>query len=135
MVAPITYKGYNSDGNCISTVTGFDANTQINPAEVKAAVEKINSVVTKQLGEVSSKLSNICQDASEAIVVQGTGTDKMVAKIAEEIPTLGPKMVEGLEDLYDRAVEAHDYLQNTNNAVAYNNCWVQDVVSVSGGYN
>ena len=45
MESPKTYHGYDSDDNCITTVTADDATNYINPDEVKQAIDNLEAVL------------------------------------------------------------------------------------------
>jgi len=131
MVYPNTYRGWDQEGKCINTVTAVDANTQINPAEVKAAIDNIKKVVAEQIKAITDALTNISSDQKNAIRIKGVNLEGVIEKVADQITPLGPQMTQGIDDLYDRALEVHDILQQNNNTEAHNNCWIQDVVNVT----
>ena len=130
MVSPVTYRGYDQDGTCIIQRTGVDANTQINPADVKAAIENVKAVFAEQMQNVAKSLTNISEDAEEAVIVQGTNMSKTIEDTATILSQLAEQVTTGIESLYEYAVQAHDSLQENNNATAYNECRVSGVVSI-----
>lgn len=130
MVSPVTYRGFDQEGNCIVQKTGLDANTQINPSEVKAAIENVKNVFAEQMQLIAKSLTNISEDAEDAIIVQGTNMSGTIEDTSTILGQLGTQVTQGIETLYDYAVQAHDTLQETNNARAYNECRVNGVVSI-----
>ena len=130
MVSPVTYRGYDKDGTCITQHTGVDANTQINPAEVKAAIDNVKAVFDEQMQAVATSLTKISEDAEEAIIVQGTNMGQTIEDTANVLKELGGQVTAGIDTLYDYAVQAHDKLQENNNNRAYNECRVNGVVSI-----
>ena len=106
------------------------SNTLINPAEVQAAIDNVKSVFEEQLNNVASSLRDISQDADEAIIVQGTSMEGTIEDTATLLTQVSGQVTQGIDALYDYAVQAHDQLQIIENNKAYNNCIVADVVSV-----
>ena len=129
--SPKTYHGYDKDGKCITTQTGLDANTQINPAEVQAAIDNVKSVFEEQMKNVANALTDISTDAEEAVIVQGTSMTGTIEETATLLNGLAGQVTSGIDQLYTYAVEAHDQLQTNNNIDAYNACKVSGVVSIS----
>ena len=127
MVSPVTYRGYDQEGKCITQHTGVDANTQINPAEVKAAIENVKTVFAEQMEAIAQSLTNISEDAEEAVIVQGTNMGQTIEDTAMVLKELPNQIIQGIDVLYDYAVQAHDQLQDTNNARAYYECKVSGV--------
>ncbi|MBP5679377.1 MAG: hypothetical protein J6X28_06100 [Bacilli bacterium] len=130
MENPKTYKGLDAEGNVKAQCTAVDANTLINPAEVQAAIDNVKSVFEEQLNNVASSLRDISQDADEAIIVQGTSMEGTIEDTATLLTQVSGQVTQGIDALYDYAVQAHDQLQIIENNKAYNNCIVADVVSV-----
>lgn len=118
MISPRTYYGYNSENECIHSVTAENANNYIDPAEVQAAIDKFKTTVSDELGKVSKALSNITQEASEAVIVQGTKMDKVIEETATALGTIGESMGSSVESIYSEAVKAHDTIQEQLNANA-----------------
>lgn len=130
MVSPVTYRGFNQEGTCIVQRTGTDANTQINPEQVKAAIENVKTVFAEQMQLVAKSLTNISEDADEAVIVQGTNMTENIEQTASILTELSSTLTQGIDGLYDLAVTAHDQLQTNNNNIAYNECRVNGVVSI-----
>ena len=130
MVSPVTHRGFDQQGTCIVQRTGVDANTQINPAEVKAAIENVKNVFEEQMQIISQSLTHMSEDAEEAVIVQGTNMSGTIEDTALILSQLGAQVTQGIDTLYDYAVQAHDTLQESNNARAYNECRVSGVVSI-----
>ncbi len=130
MVSPKTYRGYNSENKCISQCTAVDANTLINPAEVKKAIENVKTVFAEQMDNVAKALTNVTEDASEAVIVQGTDMTKTIEDTALVLKNLSTEVTSGIDTLYDYAVQAHDKLQESKNNEAYNACIVNGVTYI-----
>lgn len=131
MESPKTYKGYDQEGNVIVTSTAQDANQEINPQAVRVAIEHVKEVFADEMYKLAKSLRAISQDASEAIIVQGTkmeGTIEDTAKLLEQIPA---QVTNGIDSLYDESVKYHDQLQNNLNAEAYNSCRVAGVTNIA----
>ena len=129
--SPKTYRGYNSESKPIVANTGRDANQEINPAEVKAAIENVKKVFAEQMEIVAKALMKVATDTEDAVIVQGTSMAPVIEDTARQIRELDSKVTAGIDDLYEYACAAHDEIQKENNRAAYNACRVTGVVSIS----
>lgn len=118
MESPKTYKGYDKEGKCITTKTAVDATTMLDPAEVKSAIENIKSVMTEQMGKISSALTSLSSDANEAVIVQGTSMSGAIEDTANVLGQIPGTVMGEIEPLYDLAVTTHDKLQREENEKA-----------------
>lgn len=119
MESPKTYYGFDETGGCVSTAPAKDANNDINPSEVQAAINNLKNVFSEQLTDVARELRAISQDADEAIIVQGTSMAQSIEDAATLLTQLPTQVTAGIDDLYGYAVEAHDHLQTGYNNKAY----------------
>ena len=117
-VEPITYRGYDSNGDCIAQCTAPDAKTMINPEEVKNAVEAVINAFKDSLGDVSKQLKNLTEDTDDALIVKGTKMTETVEQTATSIAEIPAQVETSLGELYDNAVEAHRQLQEEANRKA-----------------
>lgn len=131
MESPKVYRGYNNEGNCLITKTAVDANTQINPADVKAAIDNIKTVFDEQMKMLASALTDVSTNAEEAIIVEGTSMGPAIEEVATVLMSLSEKLTSGFDDLYDKAVTAHDEQQRRNNTEAYNACAISGVTRIA----
>lgn len=115
MKPPITYNGYNDKNECIATIAGQDANNFINPAEIKAAIDNIRTVMEEQLGNISKALREEVSAAETAIIVKGTHMGDPIEDTASTIDKLPNAIYNSLEEIYERAEVAHDTLQDAAN--------------------
>ena len=120
METPRTYRGYDSEGKCVSQCSAQDANQWINPAEVQSAINNVEQVFTEQMRAVGNALQNIEYDAEESIIVQGTNMGSTIDETARAINTLPSQAMQGISTLYEYSVQAHDNLQKQANNYAYN---------------
>ncbi|MBR3210534.1 MAG: hypothetical protein IKF71_01175 [Bacilli bacterium] len=130
MLSPKTYRGYDEEGKVVITKTAKDANSQINPAQVKKAIENVKKVFEDEMQVIAKSLTKISEDAEEAIIVQGTDMGGTLLDTSKIISEMGTKMTEGIDSLYDYAVQMHDKLQKDNNTAAYNACCISGVASI-----
>lgn len=132
MESPKSYSGYDKDNNLIATCTAEDANSYINPEEVKAAIENIKTVCTNKMNEVSSKLQEVVPVAEEALKIQGQTMGPRITKTASEIKSAGSSMTSSIDDLYTASVTVHDKFQRDFNDQARQSvASVANVVRVS----
>lgn len=120
METPRTYRGYNNEGTCVAKCSAQDANKWINPAEVQQAINNVEQIFTEQMRTVGNALQNIEYDAEEAIIVQGTNMGKTIEDTVRAINMLPGQAMQGISELYEYSVQAHDNLQQQANNYAYN---------------
>ena len=128
--SPRTYRGYNSNNEVVITKQAANANGEINPTEVKQAIENVKAVFDEQMNGVARALRNISQDADEAIVIEGTKMNDTIEETAQVLTQIGPQITQGIDTLYDLSVEAHNKIQQNFNNQAYNACRVTGVVDI-----
>ena len=132
MERAVTYRGYNSENNCIASCTAQDANQWINPEEVQRAIAKVEEVFKEEMRAVGNGLQDIVYDADESVIVQGTKMGPTIEETARAINSLPSQAMEGISTLYEYSVQAHDNLQRQANRSAYNAVASKDgVVSIS----
>lgn len=120
MVEIKRYIGFDKENKQIATCMATDANTLLNPEEVKQAIDNVESVTNTEMDTISAALINLSDDAVDAIIVQGTNMASTIEDTAKALKDVG-KVIKGtLEEIYDLAVEAHDKLQSDFNTKAYN---------------
>ena len=130
-VSPKSYRGYDSEGKCVSSATASDATGYIDPAAVATAVEKVKSVAAEEMDSIATALGKLTEDANDAIIVQGTDMGATIEDIVSGIKTIPGQIGDSIADLKTLAQQAHDDLQNQFNEAAYNACWCNGAVSVS----
>ncbi|MBR2785806.1 MAG: hypothetical protein IKD74_07495 [Clostridia bacterium] len=128
--SPRTYRGYNSNNEVVITKQAANANGDLNPAEVKQAIENVKAVFEEQMNGVARALRNISQDADEAIVVEGTKMNDTIEDTAQVLTQIGPQITQGIDTLYELSVDAHNKIQQNYNNMAYNACRVNGVVDI-----
>ena len=131
MESPKTYHGYDSDDNCITTVTADDATNYINPDEVKQAIDNLEAVLKEQFKGISDALRGIEQDANEAVIVQGTKMSGTIEETCNALDAIPSSVMSQIGDLYNESVQVHDQLQTEFNEKAKNAAWGNNVVRVS----
>lgn len=129
-VSPMSYRGYDSEGKCVSSATANDATNFIDPAAVAAAVDKVQSVATEEMELIATALGKLTEDVNDAIIVQGTKMTATFEEVISGIKTIPGQIGGSIADLKTLAQQAHDQLQNEFNQAAYNACWCNGAVSV-----
>lgn len=125
MVLPEEYTAYDQEGKVINHFVAKDANSYINPNEVKVKVDNLKNVFQDQMKMIANELVSLEVDASEAIVVQGKKMDRDLSELAEGISKDVPaSALNGIDSLYETAVSEHDKIQNELNDTAYNDALV-----------
>ena len=130
-VSPKSYRGYDAEGKCVSSATAQSAKTYIDPAAVAAAVDKVRSVATEEMDNITTALGKLTEDASDAVIVQGTKMTATFEEVITGIKTIPGQIGDSLEELKTIAQQAHDDLQNQFNEAARNACWTNGAVRVS----
>lgn len=120
MVAPATYYGYDENQNCIVTGSAEDATQYINPEEVQDAIENLQQVVEEQMNKIVTKLTNISDDAGQAVIIQGAKMTGTLEDAAAQIKQLPAQMFGDIDSLKAAADNARDVIQQSNNDAMYN---------------
>ena len=136
-VYPQTYTGYDEDNNVIITRKAENAENYINPKEVLAAIENIMSVVDTGLKQIASSIEKV-ECGKETLVVADKTMQPIVEELAaqiagqdrSEIAPLAILMESALEEIYERACDAHDDIQQQLNSQAESACWIASVTRV-----
>jgi len=116
---PITYTGYDSEGKAVATCTAVDANTLLDPQEVKTAIDAVVKAFNETLTNSMNGLRDLTADTDEAIVVKGTKLTDTVNQTADEIGKIPEQVESSFEELYQASIEAHDYIQTEINKQAH----------------
>ena len=130
-VSPKSYRGYDAEGKCVSSATAQSAKTYIDPAAVAAAVDKVRSVATEEMDNITTALGKLTEDDSDAVIVQGTKMTATFEEVITGIKTIPGQIGDSLEELKTIAQQAHDDLQNQLNENARNACYTNGAVTVS----
>lgn len=136
-VYPQTYTGYDEDNNVKITREAEKAENYINPQEVHAAIENIKTVVDTGLKQIASSIEKV-ECGKETLVVADKTMQPIVEELAaqiagqdrSEIAPLAIQMESALEEIYERACDAHDDIQQQLNSQAESACWVASVTRV-----
>lgn len=133
MLSPRTYYGYDNESRCVASATALDANTLLNPAEVKAAVDNLENVFTTEMTSIATALHNMTQDANESVIVQGTSMAGTIEDTATAIVQIPGQVSSSFSELYSYSVQVHDVLQEQANEEARSAvAGASGVVRVSG---
>lgn len=130
-VSPKSYRGYDAEGKCVSSATAQSAKTYIDPAAVAAAVDKVKTVASDEMDNITSALGKLTEDANDAVIVQGTKMTATFEEVITGIKTIPGQIGDSLEELKTIAQQAHDELQNQLNENARNACYTNGAVTVS----
>ena len=113
-----TWAGYDQDGNEINRYTATDANTDINPAEVKAAIEKVKTSCDDEMKKITYKLNGLTDNALKAMRVENMTLSDFIVAISDVINNFGSEIAKILEPLINEAEKEHDRLQTIYNQEA-----------------
>ena len=130
-VTPKSYRGYDSEGKCVSSATAKSATEFIDPKAVADAVEKVKTVATDEMESIATALGKLTDDANDAVIVQGTKMTATFEDVISGIKTIPGQIGDSIEDLKTLAQQAHDEIQTQLNDAAKNSCWCNGAVSVS----
>ncbi len=125
-----TYYGYDATGKNVSSSTAEDANNYINPSEVQAAITNVKNAFEDQFKSIADALRDVSTDASEAVIVEGTNMKGTIEDTATLLTQVSGQVTQGIDSLFDLAVDAHDKIQKELNERAYKNCWTNGATSV-----
>ena len=130
-VSPKSYTGYDAEGKCVSSATAQSAKTYIDPEAVAAAVDKVRTVATEEMDNITTSLGKLTEDANDAVIVQGTKMTATFEEVITGIKTIPGQIGDSLEELKTIAQQSHDELQNQLNENAKNACYTNGAVTVS----
>ena len=138
---PITFTGYGDEydekGNIIShntkvitSKTGEDANSYVDPGKVAAAVIDLDTTVAAGIDEIKGKLKNVSVGADgKMLMVEDVTMKPVINEAADSLDTIMPSLESGFQEIIDFAVGEHNKKQLEYNQVAY------DAVSGTSGVN
>lgn len=117
-VAIETWAGFDEEGKEIKRFKAADANNDINPEEVAAAIEKVKAACDEQMSGMSDKLNGLTDNALQALKVEGMTLQEFITAIGDVINGFGSEIAQILEPLVEKAQEEHDRLQTQYNSDA-----------------
>ena len=130
MVEVKTYKGYDDEGKCICTKTAKDANNDLNPEEVKAALDNLNDVMADASKTLKKSIEGLIPAADEALLIKGSGYKKKINDVLDDADVGIAYLNTNYDGLYEKAVVFHDKKQREYNNEAKSACWKSGVVRV-----
>lgn len=130
-VSPQTYHGYDSEGNCVSSATASSALDYIDPVAISNAVDKVSTVATDEMKQITTQLSKIKDDSNDAVIVQGTRMTSTFEDVITGINTIPGQIGDSLAELKTLAQQEHDNLQTQFNESARKACYCNGAVTVS----
>lgn len=96
---------------CGATYTAKDANGDINPADVSAAVAAYNSAVEDACSGITAKLTAARPTVAEALVVKTMDLGSNIDDICTQLSNISGTLVGLYDDLPGLAQAKHDELQ------------------------
>ena len=117
-VAVETWAGYDSEGTEIKRIKAADANNDIDPEQIKAAIENVKSACDKEMSVVTDKLSGLTDNALQALRIEGMTLQEYITAISDVINSFGTEIAGVLEPLVGEAQAEHDRLQEQYNSDA-----------------
>lgn len=103
---------------CGSTFTAKDANEDINPDEVQAAVEACNNALEEDLTNITTSLEGSREDICNAIRNYNKDYGHRIDSLEESMNDIKSTCKSALEGLYEEAVQIHDTKQDAYNSDA-----------------
>ena len=114
-VAIETWAGYNDEGEEIKRFKAADATNDIDPEEIKTAIENVKQQCDDEFKSISSKLTGLTDGALNALRIEGATLQEYIDQISEIVNQFGADIADKLEPLIEKAQEEHDRLQTEYN--------------------
>ena len=114
-VAIETRAGYNDEGEEIKRFKAADATNDIDPEEIKTAIENVKQRCDDEFKSISSKLTGLTDGALNALRIEGATLQEYIDQISEIVNQFGADIADKLEPLIEKAQEEHDKLQTEYN--------------------
>ncbi len=99
-------------------ITAQDANNDINPAEIQAAVNEFKATCENVFNDITERIKGIEPEACDAVIVQRSTIGPKMEDSISNIKSLASKVANQFEDLYAKAERKHDELQIKYNSEA-----------------
>ena len=125
---PHTYKGYNDENVPLCVYPAEDANSQINPSEIKKAIESARSIIESSTASLINNISKLESDYSAAVQMEGVTEFDSVKDLKESINNAS-KITDSFEELASAAQKKHDELQVKYNTEAHSSAAEYDGVT------
>lgn len=112
---------YDEEGNVKEKkrYTAKKATDDIDPKEIKKAIENIKESCDEKMKDFNSTLKAIEPNAEEAIRIEGTTLKNYITDIKEVADSAGKDIATTLDPLVEKAQEKHDELQKKYNEEAH----------------
>ncbi len=117
-VAIETWAGYDEEGKEIKRYRAADANADINPEEIAAAIENVKAACDEEMEGMTDKLNGLTDNALQALKVEGMTLSDFITTIGDVIDSFGSEIAGVLEPLVSQAETEHDRLQTKYNSDA-----------------
>jgi len=114
-VAIETWAGYDEEGKEIKRVKAADATKDIDPEEIKKAIENVKQKCDEEFDSINTKLTGLTDGALNALRIEGTTLQDYIDQISEIVKNFGTEIADKLEPLVDKAQKEHDKLQKQYN--------------------
>lgn len=114
-VAIETWAGYNEEGEEVKRYKAADATKDIDPAEIKAAIENVKDKCDEEFKSISNKLDGLTDGALNALRIEGATLQDYIDQISEIVNQFGSEIADKLEPLVEKAQNEHDRLQKQYN--------------------
>ncbi len=117
---PVFGTCYDEEGNEIKRYRAADANEDINPDEIKAAIEKVQKNCDDEMDGMTDSLNGLTDNALQALKVEGMTLSNFITSIGDVIDNFGSEIAGILKPLIDQAIAEHNSLQDQYNLAAKN---------------
>ncbi len=119
---PHTYTGYgpkyDTDGKTIigeqviTSKTAQDANSYVNPADVKNAVDQLKNTIKNGVDNIQSKLQSVAVDANgKMLKVEDSTMEPIIDEAASSLGQIMPGLTSTFDDVVAFAETEHDKKQ------------------------
>ena len=114
-VAIETWAGYNDEGEEVKRYKAADATKDIDPEEVKKAIENVREKCDEEFSSITKKLEGLTDAALNALRIEGTTLQDYIDQISDIVTQFGSEIASKLEPLIKKAEDEHDRLQRQYN--------------------
>ena len=113
-VAIETWAGYNDEGEEIKRFKAADATNDIDPEEVKTAIENVKQRCDEEFKSISDKLTGLTDGALNALRIEGATLQEYIDQIGEIVNQFGTEIIsKELLERFQKVVgkELHPWLR------------------------
>ena len=118
-ISPAKYTGYDKDGKIVTTRYAENAINYINPTTVKTKANNVSKVMEEQINKIQKALSEIVNDANQALVVNSTKIGPEIEDFIDSLESLKSTASTEVTSVWHNADKAYYTKQRALNDQAY----------------